>query len=159
MDKQTYLNILVDTLIRKNDILDHLIHITLKQDENIITDPSDLDRIEQSVKDKSVLIEELNKLDLGFDKIYEHVKDEISIRKIDHKDTIIRLQNLIKDVTNKSVKLQTLEQRNQINLNAYISAEKKKIKEYKLNNQTVSSYYKNMMNQHQGHSYFLDKKK
>jgi hypothetical protein len=100
----------------------------------------------------------LNQLDDGFEKVYDHVKDEISTNKLAYKDEIQQLQELIKKVTEKSIKLQSTELRNKSRLEAYFSTKKKDIKNFKVSSQTASNYYKNMSNQQQGQAYFLDKK-
>jgi len=158
VDNNTYVHILTDTLTKKNILLDRLIQITLLQEEYITATPPDMDRFEQTILDKELLIEQLSQLDDGFEKIYDHVKEEISTKKIEYKDVILRLQELIKQVTEKGAKIQTMEMRNKSKVEVCFSSRKKEIKNFKMNSQTVTSYYKNMSDQHQGQSYFLDKK-
>ncbi len=159
MDNKTYVHILTDTLSKKNFLLDKLIQITEMQEKYITLTPPDMDNFESSLTDKEILIEEINELDEGFEKIYEHVKDEIISNKLNHKVAISELQNLIKQVTEKSAKLQTLEIRNKKSLEIFFANKKKEIKDFKKSSETASSYYKNMMNQQLDESYFLDKKK
>jgi hypothetical protein len=159
VDNTTYVHILTDTLTKKKSLLDKLIQITIMQEEYITLTPPDIDNFETSLNDKDILIEKINELDEGFENIYEHVKEEIITNKIKHRDYILELQNLIKQVTEKSAKLQALEIKNKKNLEIFFANKKKEIKDYKKSSQTASSYYKNMMNQQSGESYFLDKKK
>jgi flagellar biosynthesis/type III secretory pathway chaperone len=159
MDNKTYIYILSDTLSKKINLLDELIELTLLQAEYILETPFDIDKFDQVLPDKSELIEQLNLLDDGFEKIYNHVNAEISTNKIQYKDEIIKLQDLIKQVTEKSTKIQTLEIQNKSKLEIYFSNKKKEIRNYKMSSQSASSYYKNMANQYEGNSYFLDKKK
>ena len=46
------------------------------------------------------------------------------------------------------MKIQALENQNSERLKAYLSAERKKIREYHMNSQTASRYYRNMTNTH-----------
>lgn len=149
----------MNTLTKKNDLLDRLIHYTILQEEYIVTEPFDMDIFEQTLSDKELVIEQLNQLDDGFQKVYDHVKDEFSTNKTQYKEEILQLQELIKQGTEKSIRLQTLEMKNKNKLESYFSNKKKEIKKFKMSSQTASSYYKNMANQHHGQSYFLDKKK
>ena len=158
MDNTTYVHILIDTLTKKNSLLDKLIQITTMQEEYITLTPPDIDNFETSLNEKETLIEKINELDEGFEKIYEHVKEEITSNKINHKEDILELQSLIKQVTEKSAKLQALEIRNKKSLEIFFSNKKKEIKDFKQSSKTASNYYKNMMNQQSGESYFLDKK-
>lgn len=158
MDNTTYVHILTDTLTKKNSLLDKLIQITTMQEEYITLTPPDMDNFETSLNDKEKIIEKINELDEGFEKIYEHVKDEIISNRINHKESILELQSLIKQVTEKSAKLQTLEIKNKKSIEIFFSNKKKEIKDFKKSSKTASSYYKNMMNQQLDESYFLDKK-
>ena len=159
MDNKTYVHILTDTLFKKNFLLDKLIQITEMQEKYITLTPPDMDNFESSLTDKEIIIEKINELDEGFEKIYEHVKEEIISNKLNHKVAISELQNLIKQVTEKSAKLQTLELKNKKSLEIFFANKKKEIRDLKKSSETASSYYKNMMNQQLDESYFLDKKK
>ncbi|WP_281532135.1 flagellar export chaperone FlgN [Anaerocolumna aminovalerica] len=159
MDNKTYVHILIDTLSKKNSLLDKLIQITEMQEKYITLTPPDMDNFESSLTDKEIIIEKINELDEGFEKIYEHVKEEIISNKLNHKVAISELQNLIKQVTEKSAKLQTLELKNKKSLEIFFANKKKEIRDFKKSSETASSYYKNMMNQQLDESYFLDKKK
>jgi flagellar biosynthesis/type III secretory pathway chaperone len=159
MDNNTYVYILIDTLLKKNSLLDNLIQTTLFQKECITEETPDMDQFEQTLSEKEILIDQLNQLDDGFEVIYDHVKDEISNNKLKHKDDILKLQELIRQVTEKSTKLQALELQNKSIIEFYFANKKKEIKNFKRSSQTASNYYKNMSNQNQGESYFLDKKK
>lgn len=160
MKDDTYVNILIDTLSKKGNILDELINITFKQEDYIKGEELKWDEFEESVGDKDVLITKLNQLDDGFEKIYSHVQKELSENKSSYKEEIIKLQNLIKEVTDKGTKLQIMEIKNKSNVERHFDSNKKTIRNFKVSNQTASNYYKNMADQHQeGQSYFLDKKK
>ena len=52
-----------------------------------------------------------------------------------------------------------LEKSNKAKLETLMVNQRKKIKNLRLGNETVASYYKNMSNQSEGRSYFYDKKK
>lgn len=159
MDNNTYVQILINTLIKKNNLLDRLIEITSLQEEYIAAESFEMDKFEQSLSEKESMIEQLNQLDDGFEKVYDHVKDEICNNEMQYKEEIYRLKELIKRVTEKSVKIQTAEMRNKSKLETYIAIKKKEIKNFKLSSQTAANYYKNTTNQQNGQSYFLDKKK
>jgi hypothetical protein len=159
VDKNTYINILSDTLVKKISIIDSLIDITLKQEEYLDQTPPDIDGFEQSLPEKGKLIDLLNQLDEGFERIYDYVSEEISKNKLQHKEQIVYLQTLIKQVTEKSAKLQTSEIRNKGKIEIYFSGIKTEIRTFKKSSQSASSYYRNMANQYQGESVFLDKKK
>ena len=159
MDNQTYIDVLKDSLEKKVMVLDKLLEKTLSQEKIISTSPFDNEEFDQAYEDKEVLINQLSELDEGFEQIYDHVKGILSTNKLDHKDDIIQLQSLIRQITDKSTELQAIEIKNKKKLDVIFTNRKKEIKDYKINSQTASSYYKNMADQHQGQSYFYDKKK
>lgn len=158
MNNHTYINILINTLTKKDDLLDRIIQITLLQEECVDEQTFNMDQFDQIVEEKQPMIEQLNQLDDGFEQVYDHVKEEISNHKDQYKEEILVLQQLIKQVTEKSVNLQAIELRNKNKITMLFSCKKKEIKNFKMSKQTVTNYYKSMPNQHQGQSYFLDKK-
>ncbi|MDF2524743.1 MAG: hypothetical protein K0R31_2384 [Clostridiales bacterium] len=155
----TYIHILTDTLVKKNAILDQLIQITLLQENYITLTPPDLEKFELTIPEKDVLIDRLNQLDIGFERIYERVRDELSNNRLYHKDEILGLQELIRQITEKSTRMQAAEMRNKNKIEIVFANRKKDIKNFKMSSKTVSNYYRNMSGQYPGESYFLDKKK
>jgi len=159
VDKRSYVSILKDTLEKKVSVLNQLLEVTLQQEKCISEDAFDSDEFEQTYTVKEALIDQLNKLDEGFELIYEHVKEELSINQIQYKDEILHLQGLIRQITEKSTEIQAIEMRNKSKVEAFFLQRKKMIKGFKVNSKRASSYYKNMADQHHGESYFYDKKK
>lgn len=159
MDKRSYISILKDTLEKKVSVLNKLLEVTLQQEKCISEELYDNDEFEQTFTVKQTLIDQLNKLDEGFELIYEHVKEELSLNRIQYKEEVLYLQGLIRQITEKSTQIQAIEMRNKSKIEAFFSHRKKQIKGYKVNSKRASSYYKNMADQHHGESYFYDKKK
>lgn len=160
MDNQNaYINILISTLTKKNVILDELINITLMQESYLKECPQKMESFEETLDNKAELINTLNQLDVGFESIYDRVNEELKLRKELYQNEILRLQEIIRQVTDKSIRLQALEQQNKVKMESYFSLKKLEIKNFKKSNQTASNYYKSMLDRHQGDSYFLDKKK
>ena len=159
MDNNTYLYILKDTLLKKNALLNKLLAITALQEEYFNNSNPDMEAFEQTLSEKDEYIEQINQLDEGFERIYHYVKEEISTRRLEHREQIEQLQELIRQITDKSTKLQGTEMRIKNKIEAYFLGKKKEIKNLKISNRTVSNYYNNMYNQQMGESYFLDKKK
>ncbi len=159
MDNNTYLYILKDTLIKKIILLDQLLDITDRQDEYLNKPDPDVEAFEQTLSNKEEYIYQINQLDDGFEKIYGHVKEEINAKRMEHREEIETLQELIRQITDKSTRLQVNETRNKSKMEAFLLTKKKEIKNLKMSSRTVSKYYNAMHNQQQGESFFLDKKK
>ncbi|WP_066711933.1 flagellar export chaperone FlgN [Clostridium sp. Marseille-P299] len=159
MEINTYIRILTDTLVKKNKILDELIEINKKQ-ENILTSIEvDIDSFDETLNKKEKLITQLDQLDDGFEMIYARVQDEVKRNAFEYKSDIVVMQELIKKIIEKSMNLQVKEKAIKSKLETYLMRQKQEIKNYNVSSQSVSNYYKNMMSEYQGESYFLDKKK
>lgn len=156
--KQTYISLLINSLENKINVLDKLEELTVRQDNLLKEEDVDLNVFDEVMFEKEQHINMLEELDNGFDAIYKRVRLELNENKAIYKKEIQLLQQLISKITDYSVKIQVLEENNKNKLQIYLTSKKKEIKTFKMSSQTVSSYYKNMSNQHQGQSYFLDKK-
>lgn len=154
----TYLNLLEDALKKKNIVLDKLLLLTQEQETLISAGNVEEEEFLLVIDKKEEQISLINQLDEGFDQLYQRVKNELIESKDKYVTQIVALQVLIREITDKSVRLQTCEVRNRNKLEHYLQTKRKEIKDFKVNNKTVSNYYKNM-NVQQQESYFFDKKK
>ncbi|NLK74468.1 MAG: hypothetical protein GX288_04170 [Clostridiales bacterium] len=157
--KSTYLALLIASLEKKSKVLDQLLILTETQEKYIDKGDIDTDEFDQLFDKKEKQIQELLKLDKGFEQIFEYVKDEITQNKEKYINETKKLQELITQVTDKNITLQALEQRNRMKLDTLMRTKRSNIKNFKLSSKTAASYYKNMANQHQGQAYFFDRKK
>lgn len=150
---------MIQSLNRKREVLEQIIECTQGQELVLREEEVDLDDFGDLIDEKQKWIEQLNLLDTGFEKLFERMQEEIQLRREQYKEEIIEMQGLIKEITDLSVVLQTSELRNKVRFEQYSMKKKKEIKAFKMSNTSASKYYQNMANQHQGQSYFLDKKK
>ena len=79
--------------------------------------------------------------------------------KEEYKDQILEMQGLITRVTDLSVKLSALEEKNKASLEAKLQGKRQNIRQFKVSKQTADKYYKNMIGMQTGASYFMDQKK
>ena len=150
---------MIQSLNKKREVLDKIIEYTLDQELVLNDNEVDLDKFGDLIEEKQKWIEQLNLLDTGFEKLFERVKEEIQLHREKYQEEIVEMQKLIKKITDLSVVLQTNEIRNKSRFEQYSTNKKKEIRTFKMSNSSASKYYQNMANQHQGQSYFLDKKK
>lgn len=157
--KQTYVAILGTTLKKKNQILDKLLAETKKQEELINKNNMDDPEFQKIVDTKEILLGNLNRVDDGFEMIYDRVKKELAVNRLAYKYEIIELQDLIQKIMEKSIAIQTVEQRNRSKMEIFFANKKKEIKNFHVQSRTAANYYRNMSNKHQdGQTYFVDKK-
>jgi len=157
--KETYIQLLIDSLKKKRGILDELMMVTERQREIIDSENFREDEFLETISLKEGFIKELVDLDKGFEMVYERIREELNENRKDYIPQITALKELVTVVTDLSVKLQALEKSNKAKLETLMVNQRKKIKNLRLGNETVASYYKTMSNQSEGRSYFYDKKK
>lgn len=155
-----YIRILLDSMKKKERVLQYLLGETKEQSQILSEELFNIDNFDRSMERKELLIEELNQLDNGFETTYERIKEELKKGKEKYQTEIIELKKLITSVTDISVKIQALEQRNKKSMEQCLIQQKQEIKQMKMNNQTAVKYYNQMAGQYQAsQSHFLDSKK
>ena len=156
---KTYLQILDQSLDKKINVLNRIIEqdqIQLGQLQDPNLDPDDFD---QTVEKKAKLIEELELLDDGFEQVFARVKDEIGDHKDAYKAEIRRMQEKIRQITAKSMEIQTQEARNKNMMEQKFNSIHKQVKEIRQSQKVVNQYYRNMMKNAYTDPQFLDNKK
>ncbi len=79
--EQTYIDIMIQSLEKKEQVLDRIIELDIKQ-KNQLEDPQlTPDDFDEVVEAKSRLIDQLNNLDSGFEKLFERTKEELNGHK------------------------------------------------------------------------------
>lgn len=139
-----YLNILEESLKKKIDVLDKIKEVNQVQEELLKRETLDAERFDQCVDEKDIYIEELNKLDEGFDSLYEKIKQELLQNKDKYAEQIKRLQNLITEITDRSVSIQAKESRNKAQVEQYFAAQRKDLGKVRKSSKAAYGYYKNM---------------
>ena len=156
---KTYLQILEQSLDKKINVLNRIIEqdqIQLGQLQDPNLDPDDFD---QTVEKKAKLIEELELLDDGFEQVFARVKDEIGDHKETYKTEIRQMQEKIRQITAKSMEIQTQEARNKNLMEQKFNSVHKQVKEIRQSQKVVNQYYRNMMKNTYADPQFLDNKK
>ena len=154
-----YIQILIESLESKSQVLDEVI----KTDEDILKvvqcEKPDMDALDADIKAKGDLADKLNKLDDGFESVYDEVKDDLLNHKEEHREEILRLQALISEITEKSVKIEASEIRSKELVETYFRLQKKKIKNARNSVKIANAYAVNMHKINKIDSFFVDNKK
>lgn len=142
---ERYLLVLQDGLDKKKEILNLIMEQNEIQEEALRTTP-DWDAFENSITQKDIYIQEIFKLDEGFEGIYERIKAALSDPNILtlHQDKIRLLQTKIREVTDLGVKLEVSEKRNRIRVEQIFRDEKNKLKQGMRSTKVATDYYKTM---------------
>ena len=159
MAENQYIAIMLQSLQKKEKILNSIIQINKRQKEELENPSIDTDDIDKTVEEKSELIELLELLDNGFEKLYEKDREELQTNKELYKEDILQMQTSIRALTEKSMEIQTQEARNKQLMEQKFASVKKQVKEIRSSQKVVNQYYKNMMKKGYVEPHFLDNKK
>ena len=108
----TYVDIMLQSLEKKENILDEIIRLNIKQRDGLEDPELTPEEFDETVEAKAELIEQLEQLDSGFEKLFQRVKDELEKDKAKYGEKIKSMQGHIKSITDKSIDIQTQEARN-----------------------------------------------
>ena len=155
---QNYINILEESLEKKNKVLSDMLTLS-EQQAAIISDDMDLSELDPFIEKKGELIETLEKLDEGFETVYERVSEELKGNKEKYADKIKHMQSLIQQITEKSTAISSQEERNKSKLQAFFGKKRNEVKEGRMNSKVAMNYYKVQSNSGFVDSQFMDDKK
>lgn len=136
----TYVTALVESLEKKNRVLDEIILKNKEQKELLSEDPFSFEKFDKNTEEKGVLIYRLNQLDEGFESLYEKVKAELDMYKDSYADKIRRMQELIREITDKSTSIQAEEARNKAALEQVFKSERDRLKSGRSGVKALKSY-------------------
>lgn len=156
---EQYLTVLQEGLHKKNKLLDEILSISNQQSEFLAATPVSFEDFDRCVDDKDLCIEQLNKLDEGFEVLYDKVREELKGNKERYKVWIAETQKLISQVVEKSVAVQAIEKRNKQAVETALRKERESLGKGKRSAQTAMSYYRNMSGGNVASSQFMDQKK
>lgn len=158
METQNYLQIMIDSLIKKKDILQKVVNYNIEQEQIIKEAEFDGEAFQKNMECKSECIDELNRLDEGFQMVYDRVKEDVQMYKQNYKQDIEKLQSLIREVSSLSASIQAQESRNRIQVERRFRQLKSDTKTAKRSMSMANQYYKNM-SRVSAEPQFMDKKK
>ena len=155
----TYVDIMIQSLQKKIKVLEEIRKINILQKTLLEDEGSDADEFDQTIESKATLIQQMSQLDSGFDKLFDRVKEELSVNKDAYADKIKLMQSLIRAVTDLSMELQAQESRNKDLMTRKFVSIKERAKIVRTNTKAASQYYQNMMQLNVVEPQFMDNKK
>ena len=141
---ENYLLILQDSLVKKLRVLEQLEVCNQKQEAALSREAVSLEEFDGLTEEKGLLIENLQKLDNGFEQLYERVKAQLEANKDAHQMEINNMKELIRQITEKSVSLQAQEARNKALVEKFFAKERGQLKQGRLGSKAAMNYYSNM---------------
>lgn len=159
MEKNQYIPIMLQSLKKKNQILDSIMELNKRQREELEDPTLDPDDFDKTIQEKAAQIEALETLDVGFQEVYEKVRDELRNNKDAYREEIAQMQDYIRRLTEKSAAIQVDEARNKSLMEQKFTAVRKQVKEVRKSQKVVNQYYRSMMKTNYIDPQFTDKKK
>ena len=141
---QTYIDIMLQSLEKKEVILDNIIELN-KEQRNALENPNlTPDEFDEIVEAKGQLIEQINLLDSGFEKLFDRTKEELNGHKDEHAEKIRLMQGHIKSITDKSVEIQAQESRNKDFMTKKFMMIKEQARAFRTSGRVANQYKQNM---------------
>jgi len=156
---KNYLAVLDESLSKKITVLTNIKEATFAQKDLLSKEEFDVKEFDSYVDKKETYIEELGKLDEGFDTLYKRVSSELEEHRSDYKDEIAGLKAKISTITELSATIEAQESRNRDMVTAYFAKARSKIGQQRRSNKAAFDYYKSVAGYNGENSKLMDKKK
>lgn len=138
------LTILAQSLEKKIDVLKRIQQYNEEQEKCFAGEEPDLESFDAAMEEKDALIDELLRLDEGFESLYANLKEELDQNRSKYATEIKGLQEQIKVVTALSNNIQIKEARNKKLIEDYFAKRRGGIKSGRQQSRAAYDYYKNM---------------
>lgn len=159
MDKNPYIPILIQSLKKKEQILDSISIINQRQKTELEDPALDPDDFDLTVEEKAKLLAELERLDEGFEEVYKNVREDLTNHRELYLEEIKTMQDQIRTLTAKSASIQSQEARNKTMMEQKFASVKKQVRQVRSSQKVVNQYYQNMMKANLVDPQFTDSKK
>lgn len=156
---QNIAQILLQSLEKKNRVLDELMELNERQEELLSKEDPDMDELEASLGRMGELTDELEKLDEGFETVYDRVRTEIITNKAMYSTEIKLMQDNIKQITDKVVRINAVKMRNKLRAESHFKKKAQDIKKAVSKTKAARNYYNSMNKLNYVAPQFYDNKK
>ena len=147
MPVDDYIQIMIESLTKKSELLDKLIRKNEAQHDCVAGksfDEIDWDGFNLIVVEKQTAIDRILKMDEGFQNLYDRVKEQLNEDRDKYAEQIKEIQRLIEVITGQGVKITTGEERNRKIIEKVFGNRKKEIKRTRNSLRVASSYAQTM---------------
>lgn len=153
------LDMLEESLVKKIEIMKKIEEENTRQKDILSNnDDVDLEAFDKTLDVKGEYVDELEKLDDGFQSLFDRVKQEVGDNKKTYSDQIKRMQELIHEIMDRSASIEAAEHRNKKLAENYFSSEREKMATGKRSSAAAFNYYTTMNNFKDIPPQFLDTK-
>ncbi len=140
----TYISIMLQSLEKKEKVLAEISRLNDVQKEHLDGEEGSAEGFDETVEAKAKLIEQLEYLDSGFEKLYAQVAEELGENPGAHATEIRKMQDLIRRITDDSVLIQAQEARNKSMMVQKFATVKRQAQSVRKSSKAITGYYKSM---------------
>ena len=141
---ESQLTILSESLDKKLEVLQKIQEYNKRQEEVFSAEKVDMSLFDDAVEEKQRLIDEVVRLDDGFEIMYEKLARELEGNRQRYAAQIRELQAKVAKVTELSVSVQAQEARNKKLIESYFVKERSNIGQRRKSARSAFYYYKSM---------------
>lgn len=156
---QSNAQILMESLEKKNRILDEIIRENEVQEKILKEEELDMDALDESTDRLGVFTEQLERLDDGFEAVYDRTREELIANRENYRNEIARMQELIGQITDKVVKINAAQMRNKRQAESQFKKSRDQIGKAASQIKVSRNYYNNMNRLNYVAPQFYDNKK
>lgn len=156
---QSSIQILVESLEKKSRLLDDIIRENELQENIFKQEELDMDALNASTDRISSLAEALERLDDGFESVYDRTREELIANKAAYRSEIARMKKLIGEITDKVVNVNAARMRNKMRADQQFKRNREQIGKVTSKMKVSKNYYNSMNNLHYVAPQFYDSKK
>lgn len=156
---QNSAQILLQSLEKKNRLLDEIIQENDTQEELLKQDSPDMDALDASIDRIGDLVERLEQLDQGFETVYDRVREGLMENRQQYRTEIERMKEQIQQITDKVVRVNAGRLRNQRRLESFYKQKSQEIKAAVTKTKAAENYYNSMNKLNYVTPQFYDSKK
>ena len=120
-ENSVYVNMMVDTLKRKKQILLFLLEKTKEQESLLKDEEMNPEEFTKTIEEKGDQIDEINRMDEGFDTLFKHVEKEILANRMAYKEQIQQIQQLIGEVSELGIQTPALDHQHSGHFKIYLA--------------------------------------
>lgn len=156
---QSGAQILLQSLEKKAQLLDKMIEQNSMQEGILKQEELDMDVFDEAINQQGAYLEELDRLDQGFEAVYDRVRGELLQDKDRYRAEIVRMKELIQQITDKIVTINAGNMRNKALAENQFKKKRVSIGTGASKNKAARNYYNNMNNLNFVSPQFYDSKK
>lgn len=157
--EQSGVEVLLQSLKKKNAVLDKMIELAQKQEELLKQENLDMEGLDNILEEQGSLVTELDKLDQGFELVYDRCRSQITGHKEAYQNEIKAMQECIQQITAKISTVNACNMRNKIMAENQFKKEKQAIGQSVSKTKVARNYYNSMNNLNYVSPQFYDNKK